>query len=119
MVAYNLDHLTQKSDQWVYGPIQDDEALFLYAVIRGMRLRRILEIGGLQGYSAVNFLRAIGENGELHTIDINRVERQGPNHRTLQKDARHIAPDDVDGKPLDMIFLTATRTRCSSRYSIV
>lgn len=104
MVAYNLDHLTQGPNQWVYGPIQDDEALFLFAVVRGMRLRRILEIGGLQGYSAENFLRAVGPSGILYTVDINPVSSRAPNHRTLHKDGRHLVSGDLDGKPLDMIF---------------
>ena len=65
MVAYNLSHLTQPDDQLVFGPVQDDEALFLYAVVRVMRLRRILEVGGLGGYSARNFLEATGPNGRV------------------------------------------------------
>jgi hypothetical protein len=36
MVAYDLSHLTQAEDQRVIGPIQDDEALFVYALVRGM-----------------------------------------------------------------------------------
>ena len=30
--------------QWVVGPIQDDEALLLYSIVRGMRLQTILEV---------------------------------------------------------------------------
>ena len=58
MVNYNFTHLTQNYQQNVWGPIQDDEALFLYSIIRGSRLTRILEIGGLHGYSGLNFLKA-------------------------------------------------------------
>ena len=43
---YNFDHLIQSDKQDVLGPIQDDEALFLYSIIRGCRLSRVLEIGG-------------------------------------------------------------------------
>lgn len=39
-------------------PMQDDEQLFIFAVVRGLRLSRILEIGGLRGDSALNFLKA-------------------------------------------------------------
>jgi O-methyltransferase len=66
MVAYNLRHLTQNSDQAVSGPIQDDEALFLYSLIRVMQMKRILEIGGLGGYSATNFVAAAGPDGVVH-----------------------------------------------------
>ena len=67
MVAYDLSHLTQPDDQVVVGPVQDDEALLLFALVRCMRLRRILEVGGLDGYSARNFLRAMGRGGTLYT----------------------------------------------------
>ena len=73
MVNYDLKHLTQNDDQRVLGPIQDDEALFLYSVIRGSRMRRVLEIGGLSGYSATNFLAAMcasGPGAMLYTVDI-------------------------------------------------
>jgi hypothetical protein len=32
MVSYPLSHLTQDDSQVVYGPIQDDEALVLFAL---------------------------------------------------------------------------------------
>lgn len=46
---YDLSHLVQPLDQQVGGPVQDDEALLLYAMVRCMRVRRVLEIGGLSG----------------------------------------------------------------------
>jgi predicted O-methyltransferase YrrM len=64
MVSYDLSHLVQPNDEAVLGPVQDTEALFLYAVVRGMRMRRVLEIGGLSGYSARNFLAALPADGE-------------------------------------------------------
>jgi predicted O-methyltransferase YrrM len=61
MATFDLSHLVQPRSQAVGGPIQDDEALLLYAIVRVMRLRTILEIGGLDGYSARNFLKAVGK----------------------------------------------------------
>lgn len=110
MVNYDLTHLTQDDDQNVGGPIQDDEALFLYSIIRGCRLSRILEIGGLNGYSAKNFLKALdyprklGETYTLYTCDITEVPTQGKNHKVLTKNAMDITSEDLDNKPLDMIF---------------
>ena len=57
MAVYDLSHLTQETHH-PGGAIQDDEALLLFAMIRVMHLRRVLEIGGLDGYSARNFLAA-------------------------------------------------------------
>lgn len=103
MVTYDLSHLTQAIDHHS-GAIQDDEALFLFAMIRVMDLRRILEIGGLQGYSARNFLAAVGETGTVYTVDVNPVASVAPNHITIQKDASLVGPPDVRGEALDLVF---------------
>lgn len=105
MVTYDLAHLTQPDDQRVLGPIQDDEALFLFALVKGMRLRRILEIGGLDGYSSTNFLAAsAGHDGVVYTVDINPVPQKAPNHRVILKNALHLTPEDLDNRPVDMVF---------------
>jgi len=106
MVNYDLTHLTQPENQNVSGPIQDDEALFLYSIIRGCRLERILEIGGLSGYSANNFLKALSfsKNGILYTCDLNPVPVLGENHKVIIKNALDLTINELDNKPLDLIF---------------
>lgn len=105
MVNYNLTHLTQNPDQKVLGPIQDDEALFLYSIVKGMRMSRVLEIGGLSGYSARNFLQSMDQvNGTLYTVDLNPVPVQAPNHKVLVKNALNLTSQDVDNKPVDLVF---------------
>jgi predicted O-methyltransferase YrrM len=103
---YDLSHLTQPLDQNIGGPIQDDEAMLLYAVVRTMRLRRVLEIGGLSGYSARNFLRALSWDVDtaVYTVDLNPVKSQAPNHYTYCKDVAKLEAEDVHGKPLDLVF---------------
>lgn len=104
MVAYNLGHLTQNDDQNVYGPIQDDEALFLFALVRTMRIDRILELGGLRGYSARNFLEAMGPNGKLYTVDMIDIPSLSDNHVTIKKNCADVVSGDVDNIPLELIF---------------
>lgn len=106
MVNYDLTHLTQPENQNVSGPIQDDEALFLYSIIRGCRLNRILEIGGLNGYSAKNFLQALtfSTDSILYTCDINLVPKLAENHKVITKNALNLTSEDLDNKPLDLIF---------------
>lgn len=104
MVQYNLSHLTQPDHQNVSGPIQDDEALLLFAMIRVMQLKRVLEIGGLGGYSGRNFGEAVGNTGVVYTVDVNPLMPQFKNHRTIQKDCVEIKSADVDNVPLDLIF---------------
>jgi predicted O-methyltransferase YrrM len=91
-------------DQAVWGPIQDDEALFLFALIRTARMRRILEVGGLDGYSATNFLRATGDSGQVYTVDLNPVPKVAENHYPICKNAGDIQPQDVGSEPLDLVF---------------
>ena len=92
MVEYNLSHLTQPSDQQAGGPIQDDEALLLFALIRVMRMRRVLEIGGLRGYSARNFIEAVGNGGKVYTVETGSLEPIAPNHIVLAKNAHDVMP---------------------------
>lgn len=108
MVSYDLAHLTQDVSQRVLGPIQDDEALFLFALIRGNRMRRVLELGGLNGYSARNFLAALdydeGIGNMLFTVDLNPVPVLAPNHVVLIKNALDLDSMDVGSQPLDLVF---------------
>ena len=107
MVVYDLSHLTQPDHEQVGGPIQDDEALFLFALVRGMRLRRVLEIGGLDGYSARNFLQAVGEGGMVYTVDLQPVRSQAANHRIITKDVADLSEADLDHEHLDLLFFDA------------
>jgi len=104
MNTYDLTHLVGPANQYVLGPIQDDEALFLYSIVKGMRIKRILEIGGLNGYSARNFIKAMESDGVLYTVDINPVTTVSSNHKFIHKDAKDITSDDIDNQPLELIF---------------
>ncbi len=106
---YELGHLNQAANQEVGGPIQDDEALLLYALVRVMRLRRVLEVGGLNGYSARNFLAALGDDpgAAVYTVDINPVPSQAANHHVITKDCAELSGRDVHCLPLDLVFFDA------------
>jgi len=105
MVTYSLSHLVQPDNQDILGPIQDDEALFLFGLIRVLCIRRVLEVGGLDGYSAANFCAAVGTSGKVYTVDFNEVPTVAACHITIQKDAAQLVAGDLDGLPLDLIFL--------------
>ena len=104
MVVYDLSHLTQPDNQRVVGPVQDDAALFLFALIRCMRIRHVMELGGLDGYSATNFLRAIGPEGMLYTVDLRPVPSLAPNHRTIRKDCGTLHGEEFGNARLDLVF---------------
>jgi predicted O-methyltransferase YrrM len=108
MTHYNLTHLTQRDNQAVLGPIQDDEALLLYSIIKTCRLKTIVEIGGLSGYSAINFLQAVGDSGTVYTIDIvPSLTSLKHNHKVIIKNAKNIEPIDIDNNHIDLIFFDA------------
>lgn len=104
MATYDLSHLTQSDNQRVIGPIQDDEALLLYAIIRVLRLERVLEFGYLGGYSATNFLKAVGPKGVVYSCDINKVNKLADNHIPLQKSAALVTAEDLGNVPLELVF---------------
>lgn len=106
MTTYNLAHLTQDENQNNPGPIQDDEALLFFALIRVTRIKRVLEFGGVHGYSAKNFCEAIFD-GTVYTVDwgVEGVTpKQGANHKVIVKNVADITPEDVDNKPVDLVF---------------
>lgn len=105
ITKYDFSHLTQKPDQQVGGPIQDDEALLLFGIIRTMRVHNVLEVGGLNGYSSFNFLKAILD-GKLYTVDINHVHKLCDNHIVIKKNCRDITASDVQDI-IQMIFFDA------------
>jgi predicted O-methyltransferase YrrM len=104
MVKYNLEHLTQADSQEVGGPIQDDEALLLFAIIRCMRLRTIIEIGGLSGYSAMNFCAAVGPAGRVITVDLHELPEVAPNHTVILNDALKLRGDAFGVDRFDLVF---------------
>jgi hypothetical protein len=107
MVTYNLSHLTQADDQSKPGPIQDDEALLLFALIRVTRIKRIVEFGSTFGDSARNFIEAINGNGTVYSVDWG-VEAVCPkladNHKVIIKNVADITPEDLDNEPIDLLF---------------
>ena len=103
MAYYDLSHLTQNSQKDTPA-IQDDEALLLYALIRVVRVQRVLELGFFDGYSATNFLKAVGPSGKVYSCDINTVKKLTHNHTPITKDAATLSATDVDNTPLDLVF---------------
>jgi hypothetical protein len=101
---YSLSHLSQGNKQDVMGPVQDDEALVLYAIVRALRINTVLEIGGLSGYSAQNFLQAVGDNGKVFTCDINPMTQLADNHFFIHKDAAKITKEDLHGVKVELLF---------------
>ena len=98
---YDLSHLTN-GDRVVLGPIHDDEALILYSMLRATGATRVLELGGLGGYSARNFLAA---GCDVTTVEVNPLDPQSDRHTVLRINCAEVA-DHVEGR-FDMVFFDA------------
>lgn len=111
----DLAHLTLFHER-VDGPVQRDEALFLYGLLRVIRPQTVVEIGFLAGRSALNFLAALEPTARLYSFDIQ--ERWGRRARELfGHDSRFtfvlrsqsdVTAADVDHRPVDFVFLDAS-----------
>ncbi len=106
-MIYDLKHLTQSDDQCLPGPIQDDEALLFYAMIRVTRIKRIVEFGSVPGYSATNFIAAVGDAGAVYSVDWGEdgpTPKVAPNHTVITKNVADVEPEDLGNQPIDLLF---------------
>ncbi len=104
MVAYDLTHLTQPEDQLVVGSVQDDEALFLYALIRCMRLRRIL--GGRRAGRLQRPQLPEGDGPRRRAVDGGHQVHHlaAVHHSAIRSSCGALTGGDVGGVPLNLVF---------------
>ena len=116
---YALRHIgLQGRGQHVTGPMQDDEALLLFALTRTAGVNRALELGGLGGFSARTLLEAVQctRAPAVYTIDISEVVSLGRFHRTIQKSAADVTMDDLGGAPFDLMILDCHHYPATKRF---
>jgi predicted O-methyltransferase YrrM len=111
----DISHLGIFSET-AWGPLQRDEALFLYSLVRVLRPETIVEIGFLRGRSSFNFLSALDPDGRLYAFDIDPAcERRAAalfgddprfTFRVRSQDA--LTSDDIDGRTADVVLLDAS-----------
>lgn len=111
---YDLHHLDRGNEPRL-GPVQDDEALFLFALVRATRPRTIVEFGTSQGFSALNFLHAIADDPEARVFSYDILPY--PVARALedadtrfifhQKSQADFDASDVGYRPVDVAFFDA------------
>lgn len=106
MSNYNISHLTEAYDQCGRGEMQDDEALFLFALVRGCRISRVVEFGGLFGYSAKNFCEAVSwmPKSQVYSVDIAKVPKVAENLTVLRMSAGDVRPEHLDNAPIGLVF---------------
>ena len=110
---YSLSHLKHFNDHTI-GPIQRDEALLLYALVKTVDPKTILEFGFYQGYSAMNFLKAMSPDAKLYSYDISetslRIAKKIPDKRLkfVFKSQADFESSDIDDRLIDLVFFDAS-----------
>lgn len=113
--SLRLAHLLSYDDEGAIGPLQQDEAVALFGIVRSLRPRTVVEFGFFHGHSAFNFLMALPEDALLASYDVDedsaaraRVEFAGlKGFRFLHMSQDAFEPADVDGRALDFVFFDA------------
>jgi predicted O-methyltransferase YrrM len=108
----NLHHL-DLYQTYVHGPIQKDEALFLYSVVKMIRPSTILEFGLQFGLSSYNFALAkdceafyFGLDKEEYCVDMARKLCNGmPNCFFIKSDCLDFDFNSLLGRKVDLFFL--------------
>jgi predicted O-methyltransferase YrrM len=116
-----LASLREEADRTGLPPIavSADEGRLLQVLLTSIRARRVLEVGTLGGYSAIWMARALREDGELISIEIEPkhaefarryLERAGLRDRVDIRVGRALdVLPSLDGEQFDAIFLDADK----------
>ena len=110
-----LLHLLSYDDEGAIGPLQQDEAVALFGIVRALRPATVVEFGFFHGHSAFNFLMALEDDAMLASYDIGGESREraehefprSPSFRFFPKSQTEFDPADVDHRPLDLVFFDA------------
>lgn len=107
-----VNHLLSYEEENAAGPIQREEALALFGLVRTLRPNTIVEFGFLKGHSAFNFLCALGETGRIYSYDIlNECLRRARDELAfadkltfIHKPQNEFHHSDIDFRPIDFVF---------------
>jgi predicted O-methyltransferase YrrM len=110
---YSLGHL-RYFGEIVMGPVQRDEALFLYGLVKIVDPKTIVEFGFSRGHSATNFLKAMSSDSRLYSYDISDASVQlarrihDNRFRLIHKSQVDFDSSDVDHRRVDFAFFDAS-----------
>ncbi len=111
-LKYELSHLNEDGTQ--SGSVQQDEALLLYAMVKVLHPRTIVEFGFAGGYSAHNFLSAMPDDCRLFSFDPSdkalQASRAIEDHRFqfLHKPGEAVMYEDIGENLVDFVFIDAS-----------
>jgi len=94
------------------GPVQRDEASFLFGVVRLLRPKVVVEFGFGQGNSSLSFIKALNGSGVLYSYDtsenaawhaLHEFSKYG-NFHFLKGSQEAFSADDIGGQFVDFAF---------------
>jgi len=109
-------HIATYNDKNAIGPLQQPEALLLFALVRTIVPTTILEFGFYHGHSAFNFLKAMAPDAHLYSFDF-APESAHIAKTDFPKDARfhflyksqaEFCHADVENRTIDLVFFDAS-----------
>ena len=111
----DISHLSLFSEV-ADGPVQREEALFLYSLVRVVRPRTAVEIGFLTGRNAFNLLCALDDDARLYSFDIDEhcaarardLLGHDPRFSFRVRSQTELTRDDIDRREADFVFLDAS-----------
>lgn len=114
--AIGVGHLLCYRNEDAVGPVQRDEALLLFSIVKMVRPRLMLEFGFYRGQSAFNFLQALSNDSKLVSFDISSESEKiahadftrYKNFTFHKKSQTDIVPDDVFNEEVDFVFFDCT-----------
>jgi hypothetical protein len=110
---YDIKHLEEYGEK-VIGPVQSDEALLLFSLIRVLRPKTIVEFGYAKGHSSANFLKAASEDAIIYSYDIldesKEIAEKVNDERLkyIHKSQTDFTHADIDNKEIDFVFFDAS-----------
>ena len=114
---FNFHALMDHQHAIVCGPVQDDEALLLFGLLKTLRPQYVLEIGVHAGVSTKVIAEALAghDGGTLYAVDLrirNNVRRNlapfGSGVKLLERNMLTLTAEHLDNKTFDFIFLDAS-----------
>jgi Methyltransferase domain len=110
-----MTHFSAYREDDAIGPLQRDEAVALFGIIRTLRPRVVVEFGFFHGHSAFNFLKALEPDARLFSYDVDaESERRARSEFTFDRRFTFLAksqtafdPADIGGREIDFVFFDA------------
>ncbi len=110
-----MEHFSAYRENDAIGPLQRDEAVALFGIIRTLRPQVVVEFGFFHGHSAFNFLKALAPDARLFSYDVDaESERRARSEFAfdrrftfLAKSQTDFDPDDTGSREINFVFFDA------------